>query len=354
MVAQVSSTINVREIMDGRKIFVMNLSKGRIGEDNSRLLGGMLITEIQLAAMERVDTPEKDRKDFFLYVDEFQNFANPSFANILSEARKYRLSLIMGHQYVAQLEEEVADAVFGNVGTMVTFRVGGADSEELVKEFTPAFLEEDLVNLPKYEVVLKLMIDGVASHPFTATTMPPIGKPTDSAEKVIKVSRERYSKKREIIEEKIMRWSGMGIDGEGGGVDELGDELGDSSVAPVPAPVKSEKTFEPLPVLKSGQTIILRGGKDGARGPQIINKPNLPSPVSIQAPRKIENRPSRQFTQPKQQSAPQKPAPAVFQTKNLAKNDHKPQPSAPIILKNNQPIKFENIADEEYNDRLEK
>lgn len=340
MVAQVTSTINVREIMDGRKIFIMNLSKGRIGEDNSRLLGGMLITEIQLAAMERVDTPEKDRKDFFLYVDEFQNFANPSFANILSEARKYRLSLIMGHQYVAQLEEEVADAVFGNVGTMVAFRVGGADSEELVKEFTPTFLEEDLVNLPKYEVVLKLMIDGVASHPFTATTMPPIGKPTGSAEKVIKVSRERYAKKREIIEEKILRWSGMGT-GVDGGDDELGDELGDGPVAPAPAPVKPEKTFEPLPVLKSGQTIVLRGGKDGARGPQIINKPNFP-------PRKTENRAPNTFPAKVKPSAPFVPA-----QKNLAKNDHKPQPSAPIILKNNQPIKFENIADEEYNDRLE-
>ncbi len=347
MVAQVTSTINVREIMDGKKIFVMNLSKGRIGEDNSRLLGGMLITEIQLAAMERVDTPEKDRKDFFLYVDEFQNFANPSFANILSEARKYRLSLIMGHQYVAQLEEEVADAVFGNVGTMVTFRVGGADSEELVKEFTPAFLEEDLVNLPKYEVILKLMIDGVASHPFTATTMPPIGKPTGSAEKVIKVSRERYSKRRDIIEDKILRWSGMGTEGEGGGGDELGDELGDGPVGPTPLPVKPEKTFEPLPALKSGQTIVLRGGKDGARGPQIVGgrKPeNRAQSMPVQA---------KQFT-PQKQVAPQKSAPVIPVQKNLAKNDHKPQPSAPIVLKNNQPIKFENIADEDYNDRLEK
>lgn len=362
MVAQVTSTINVREIMDGKKIFVMNLSKGRIGEDNSRLLGGMLITEIQLAAMERVDTPEKDRKDFFLYVDEFQNFANPSFANILSEARKYRLSLIMGHQYVAQLEEEVADAVFGNVGTMVTFRVGGADSEELVKEFTPAFLEEDLVNLPKYEVVLKLMIDGVASHPFTATTMPPIGKPTDSAEKVIKVSRERYSKRRDIIEDKILRWSGMGTEGEGTGGDELGDELGDGP-RPTPAPVKPEKTFEPLPVLKSGQTIVLRGGKDGARGQEILGgrKPEIKVETpTISAGRqnfaslnKPENRAPKQFTQPKQ-FVPQKPAPIVPTQKNLAKNDHKPQPSAPIVLKNNQPIKFENIADEDYNDRLEK
>lgn len=221
MVAQVKSTINIRDIMDNKKIFIMNLSKGRIGEDNSRLLGGILINQIQLAAMERVDMPEKDRKDFFLYVDEFQNFATPSFANILSEARKYRLSLIMAHQYVAQLDEIVADAVFGNVGTIVAFRVGGADAEILVKEFTPTFLEEDIVNLAKYHIFLKLMIDGVASLPFSAVTMPPIGSSTGSTEKVIRVSRERYAKRRDVIEDKILRWSGMsegsddGLEGDG-------------------------------------------------------------------------------------------------------------------------------------------
>ena len=209
IVAQVKSRINIREIMDTKKIFIMNLSKGRIGEDNSRLLGGMLITRIQLAAMERVDLPEAERKDFFLYVDEFQNFATESFANILSEARKYRLDLIMAHQYMEQLEEEVLAAVIGNVGTMVTFRVGSTDAEILAKEFIPTFVEEDLVNLPKFQTYLKLMIDGVASRPFSATTLPPIGSPTGSTERVVRVSRERYATNREKIEEKIMRWSGM-------------------------------------------------------------------------------------------------------------------------------------------------
>ncbi len=174
MVAQVKSTIDIRSLMDQGKIIIMNLSKGRIGEDNSRLLGGMLITKIQLAAMERVDTPEAQRRDFFLYVDEFQNFATPSFANILSEARKYRLSLVMAHQYIAQLDEIVANAVFGNVGTIVSFRVGGADAEVLAKEFSPVFLEEDLVNIPKFHIFLKLMIDGVSSQPFSAMTLPPL------------------------------------------------------------------------------------------------------------------------------------------------------------------------------------
>ncbi|MEK7131218.1 MAG: type IV secretion system DNA-binding domain-containing protein [Patescibacteria group bacterium] len=215
IVAQVKSRINIREIMDTKKIFIMNLSKGRIGEDNSRLLGGMLITKIQLAAMERVDTPEKERKDFFLYVDEFQNFATESFSNILSEARKYRLDLTMAHQYMEQLDETVLAAVIGNVGTLVTFRVGSTDAEILAKEFAPTFIETDLVNLTKFQIYLKLMIDGVASQPFSANTLSPINISTHSAEKVIKVSRERYATSRENIEDKILRWTGMEAGGDG-------------------------------------------------------------------------------------------------------------------------------------------
>ncbi len=239
IVSQTKSTVDIRKVMDEKKILIMNLSKGRMGEDNSRLMGGMLITKIQLAAMERVDTPEAERKDFFLYVDEFQNFATPSFANILSEARKYRLSLIMAHQYVAQLDEVVADAVFGNVGTIVTFRVGAADAEVLAKEFAPLFLEEDIVNLSKYSVLLKLMIDGVASQPFSAVTMPPIGSPTGSSEKVIRVSRERYGRPREEIEEKILRWSGLGDDPDADSFDE--DEGAGFSALPKEAVVKKEE-----------------------------------------------------------------------------------------------------------------
>ena len=224
IVAQVKSRINIRDIMDTKKIFIMNLSKGRIGEDNSRLLGGMLITKIQLAAMERVDTAEKDRKDFFLYVDEFQNFATESFSNILSEARKYRLDLTMAHQYMEQLDETVLAAVIGNVGTLVTFRVGSTDAEILAKEFAPTFIETDLVNLTKFQIYLKLMIDGVASQPFSANTLSPIAKTTHSTEKVIKVSRERYATSRENIEDKIMRWTGM----ESGDTDDVDDKGADA------------------------------------------------------------------------------------------------------------------------------
>ncbi len=210
IVGQVKTSINFREIMDNKKILILNLSKGRIGEDASALLGAMMITKIQLAAMSRVDIPEEEREDFYLYVDEFQNFATESFADILSEARKYRLNLIIAHQYIRQLENSVIDAIFGNVGTIINFRVGASDAEILVKEYSPFFTEEDLVNLPKYYIYLKLMIDGVTSNPFSAKTLPPLSKFEGNSEKIIRVSRERYAKRREVVEDKIMRWSRYG------------------------------------------------------------------------------------------------------------------------------------------------
>lgn len=209
IVGQPKSTIDMRAIMDDGKILLMNLAKGRIGEDNAALLGAMMITKLQLAAMSRIDIPETERRDFYLYVDEFQNFATESFAGILSEARKYRLDLIIAHQYIEQLDEKVRAAVFGNVGTMVTFRVGAADAEFLAKEYEPIFTEVDLVNLTKYDVYLKLMIDGVASEPFSATGLPPVSTPDNLEQRIITVSRERYTKTRESVEDKISRWTGM-------------------------------------------------------------------------------------------------------------------------------------------------
>lgn len=208
IIGQVKSSIDVRKIMDEGKILIMNLSKGRIGEDNSALLGAMMITKIQLAAMSRVDIPESERKDFYLYIDEFQNFSTDSFANILSEARKYRLNLVMAHQYIEQLGDVVKAAVFGNVGTLIVFRVGAADAEELVKEFTPTFTEEDIVNLPKYEMYLRLMIDGITSNPFSAKGLVPLraDEKTGNTEKIINYSREKYSAPRALVEERIMKW----------------------------------------------------------------------------------------------------------------------------------------------------
>ena len=208
IIGQVESSIDMRKVMDEKKILILNLSKGRVGEDASRLLGALLITKIQLAAMSRVDIEEKERNDFYLYVDEFQNFATESFVNILSEARKYRLNLILAHQYITQMEETVRDAVFGNVGTILTFRIGAEDAQYLEKEFIPEFTIEDLVNLPKYHIYLKLMIDGIAGRPFSAQTLPPIQKPKEtSRDMIIDISREKYATERKIVEENISRWA---------------------------------------------------------------------------------------------------------------------------------------------------
>jgi hypothetical protein len=207
IVGQPRSSIDVREIMDSGKIFLMKISKGAIGEDNAALLGAMLITKIQLAAMSRVDIPEAERRDFYLYVDEFQNFATESFANILSEARKYRLSLTMANQYIAQMPDTVRDAVFGNVGSMVVFRVGATDAHYIEREFTPVFLENDFVNLNKFNIYLKLAIDGITSPAFSAVTLPPPALPFQDVERIYKVSRERYSTPREEVERKIAEWA---------------------------------------------------------------------------------------------------------------------------------------------------
>lgn len=208
ILGQSHSALNMRDIMDKGKIFIVNLSKGKMGEDNSALLGAMIITRLQLAAMSRVDIPEEKRRDFFMYVDEFQNFATDSFSNILSEARKYRLSLVLAHQYIGQLVTDqstrVRDAVFGNVGTIISFRVGAADAEFLEKEFMPEFVQNDLVNLSKASVYVKLMIDGVASRPFSATTLPPQQPPLVSyRDVIIRNTQQRYGTPRKVVEERI-------------------------------------------------------------------------------------------------------------------------------------------------------
>ena len=214
IVGQSKSTFDIREIMDNKKIFIVNLSKGLVGENNANLLGSMIVTKIYLAAMSRADADPKELKklpNFYLYVDEFQSFANESFADILSEARKYKLNLTIAHQYIEQMSEEVRAAVFGNVGTMIVFRVGAYDAEVLEKEFAPIFTAEDLVNLGSFQVYLKLMIDGVSSQPFSASSLPPIKKPEKSfMDEIIAASRRIYARPRKQVEETIREWHDQG------------------------------------------------------------------------------------------------------------------------------------------------
>lgn len=199
------SSFDTREIMDNRKIFLANLSKGRIGEDASRLLGALLINKFQLSAMERVDTPEVERQDFYLFIDEFQNFSSESFAAILSEARKYRLCLTLCHQYIDQLESSIQSTIFGNVGTIINFRLGVEDAKVLAEEYANRFAIDDIINLSKFSIYLKLSINGVTSQPFSADTLSPQGKREGNKEKIIRVSRQRYAKNKEVIEKQVNR-----------------------------------------------------------------------------------------------------------------------------------------------------
>lgn len=213
IVGQMKSKIDLNEIMNKKKILIMNLSKGIIGEDACAVLGAMMIAKIQMAAMSRINIPENQRRDFYLYIDNFHNFVTDSFAGLLSEAHEYHLNLIIAHQYIGQIASKksfkIRDAVFDNIGTMVVYGVVDEDAAFLSKKFFRPIKRTGLVDLDKYNVYIKLMIDGVVSKPFLALTLPPISKPEGNKNKIISVSRERYTEPRELIEEKIARWSGL-------------------------------------------------------------------------------------------------------------------------------------------------
>ncbi len=191
------SKVRIEEIMNEGKILLCDLSAGKIGEDNSALLGAMIVTQIQLAAMNRAFVSEAERKPFYLFVDEFQNFATKSFIRILSEARKYKLNLTVANQYMAQLDEEISDAIFGNVGTLISFLVGAQDAQILQREFGDQFTENDLVEMGRYRVLLKLCIDGETSNPFYGQTLPLPDCDNKNYEKIVRVSRERFGEKIE-------------------------------------------------------------------------------------------------------------------------------------------------------------
>jgi hypothetical protein len=195
IVGSPTSTIDLEEMMNEGKIVIVNLSQGKLGEDASALLGAMIITKMQLAAMNRVYVGEEERRDFYLFVDEFQNFATQSFIKILSEARKYRLNLTLANQYIGQIDEDVQKAIFGNAGSMVTFSVGATDARLLSREFGEKYEESELVGLGNFQIVLKLSIDNHTSNPFSAVTLPLPRSRNQNREKVIRSSRQRYAKK---------------------------------------------------------------------------------------------------------------------------------------------------------------
>jgi hypothetical protein len=208
IIGQKKTSFDIRKLMDEKKILIVNLSKGKVGEGNANLIGSLLVTKIYLAAMSRADAGPYELEKlppFYFYVDEFQNFANESFASILSEARKYNLALTVAHQYVEQMEDEVKAAVFGNVGTMIVFRVGATDAEIFEKEFAPTFIMDDIVNLSAHQIYLRLMIDGVGSAPFSARTLNPVQQPANSfVQAIVAHTRATYGRPRFAVEEEIV------------------------------------------------------------------------------------------------------------------------------------------------------
>jgi len=212
IIGQSHSGFDLEKIMDEKKIFLANLSKGLTGEVNSALLGLILVSKMQMAAMRRARIPEEERKDFYLYVDEFQNFTTDSVATILSEARKYKLNLIIAHQYMPQLRQEIRDAVLGNVGTIGAFRIGAEDAENLEKQFEPVFSRFDLVNLDNFNMIIKMMINNKISAPFKMRTLPTPPGDLQRAEMVKKASKRKYGRPKNIVEEEIIRRSRLFVD----------------------------------------------------------------------------------------------------------------------------------------------
>ncbi len=207
ILGQVQSKVSFPFIMDNQRIFIANLAKGKLGHDKANLLGSLLTTQFQLAAMARTNQPEHERRDFYLFIDEFQNFSTDAFASILAEARKYRLCLTLSHQYIDQVPLPIRQAVFGNVGTLISFRVGYTDAEALHQEFGNTHIAEQFVDLDKFEVLARLLEDGVNKEPFRARTLAPVENPVGRRMKLIARSRERFATARAQIERKLGDWT---------------------------------------------------------------------------------------------------------------------------------------------------
>jgi len=211
ILGQVRAKVNIRFVMDNGRLFIANLSKGQLGHDKANLLGSLLVTQFQLGAMARSNQPEDKRRDFYLFIDEFQNFSTDAFASILAEARKYRLCLTLSHQYIEQLSLPVRQAVFGNVGTLIAFRIGYADAEVMEKEFGNTFTASALADLERYEAAVKLLEDGANQEPFRAKMLPPLENRIGRRKQLVALSRERFATPRAVIEDKLRRWMDSGI-----------------------------------------------------------------------------------------------------------------------------------------------
>ena len=209
ILGQVQNKVDIPYVMDNGGLFIANLSKGQLGHDKANLLGSLLVTQFQLGAMARSVRPESERRDFYLFIDEFQNFQTDAFASILAEARKYRLCLTLSHQYIDQLPEPIRQAVFGNVGTLIAFRMGYPDAELMTKEFGKTISATALADLERYEAVVKLLVEGANQEPFRAKMLPPLENHTGRRDEIIARSRKRFAMPRVSVEGKMRQWMAM-------------------------------------------------------------------------------------------------------------------------------------------------
>ena len=303
IIGQPKSSFDLRRILDEKKILIANLSKGLVGESNANLLGSMLTTRIYLAAMSRADLPihvMEQTPDFYLYVDEFQSFANATFPDILSEARKYHLNLIIAHQYIEQMEECVRNAVFGNVGTTVSFRVGPFDAEILETIFAPQFYAVDICNLGFAQIYLSLMIDGVGSRPFSAVTLPPIESPRISYKNIVKEkSRQMFASKQIEVERQINTWHTASYDLKGSSSDRTNRQKSVSAnnsvnreANKISGPANGKKGFSGKRVNKTFNPEFERGSR--AIDPTFYGtngfRPNTKNNIDLSEDQEINNR----------------------------------------------------------------
>lgn len=342
IIGQPKSTFDIRKVMDEKKILIMNLSKGKMGEQNANLIGSMLVTKIYLAAMSRADVSPQELNRlpyFYFYVDEFQSFANESFADILSEARKYKLSLTIAHQYIEQMPEEVRAAVFGNVGSMVTFRVGSYDAEVLEKEFLPVFSQEDIVNLDKRQIYLRLMIDGVSSRPFSAVTVPPIVRGDISfREEIIENSRMSFARSRDIVEKEVLDWHAMTFVDEVAQSSNKNNQAGEKSQQR--EPWKGERNSPP-----PAPRVAVSGNREWS-GPD-RRKSSPPPPTPTTPVRQEYSRPHRTFEERPARieiASPQPPAPSYQRQSALSLNSLRVENSPsrnekPTVVENKNALK---------------
>ena len=278
ILGQAKSTVDLDKIMNEGKILFVNLAKGKIGEDNSNLLGALIISRLQFTAMQRVKIAEEDRRDFYVYADEFQNFASGSFASILSEARKYRLCLCLTHQYTAQLPKPMLEAIFGNVGTMISFALGAPDAKALALEFAPTFTDIDLISLERHNVYVKLMIDSMTSAPFSAVTLPFSGPQAGNAmtgnkDKVVAISKEKYGTTAAVVEDRIKKW----VEREFTlGLAKAEEMRENTPVGEVPPVVDSDQLNSAVESSKPGipntsPTVSEPGGSSSQTGPKVLD-----------------------------------------------------------------------------------